>query len=208
MLDTLIDLVPVYGTLLVFVAVVLGCFGVPAPATVSLIVAGAFVASGDLGLVPVAAIGLLGAVIGDQAGYWAGVRGSRWAGRLSGSPGAAETMARARAFTARRGGLAVFLSRWLFSPLGPAVNVASGLLGMPWLRFTLCAVPGKAIWVALFVGLGYAFSQNLALVAEVSGSVALAVVLILLLVLGARLSRPLLARLVARLAGANGGGSG
>jgi membrane-associated protein len=77
--------------------VALGCFGVPAPATVSLVVAGAFVASGDLALAPVLAVGFVGAIIGDQAGYWAGVSGSRWAERLQGAPVRGDAIARARA---------------------------------------------------------------------------------------------------------------
>jgi membrane-associated protein len=172
LIETLLHLVSAYGVVAVFLAVAIGCFGVPAPATVALVVAGAFVASGDLALAPVLAVGFVGAIIGDQAGYWAGVGGSRWAERLQGRSRAGDAIARARDLVGRWGTLGVFLSRWLVSPLGPPVNVASGMLGMSWARFTLAGVTGKAIWVVLFTGLGYGFSHSLATVAEVSGTLA------------------------------------
>jgi membrane-associated protein len=195
-IDTLLDLVPVYGVAVVFAAVALGCFGVPAPATVSLVVAGAFIASGDLALVPVLVTGFVAAIIGDQAGYWAGVSGSRWAERLQASTRTGDTIAKSRALIRRWGPLGVFLSRWLVSPLGPPVNVASGMLGMPWPVFTAAGVAGKAIWVGLFTGLGYAFSHSLATVAEVSGTIAWSLVLA---VLGAALVWALRLRLRALL---------
>ena len=58
--------------------------------------------------------------------------------------------------------MAVFLTRWLFSALGPYINLAAGAARMPWTRFSIWAVLGEAVWVGLYVGLGYAFTGNLA----------------------------------------------
>jgi membrane-associated protein len=173
-IDTLLALIPVYGVTLVFTSVALGCFGVPAPATVSLVVAGAFVEAGQVPLVPVVAAGLLGAATGAQAGYWVGVRGGGWAARRG--VARARSFARAREWIARWGAAGVFLSQWLMSPLGPPINVASGMLGMPWGRFTVWCAIGQAIWVGLFVGLGYAFSHSLPLIVDLSRSLGLVLV--------------------------------
>ncbi len=198
MIETFLELVSLYGIVVVFLAVAIGCFGVPAPATVALVVAGAFVASGDLALGPVLAVGFVGAIVGDQAGYWAGVGGSGWAERLQGRSRAGDAVIRARELIGRWGVLGVFLSRWLVSPLGPPVNVASGMLGMPWAHFTIAGVAGKAIWVVLFTGLGYAFSHSLATVAEVSGTLARVLALATVAAVALWVMRPRLRALLGR----------
>ena len=82
---------------------------------------GAFVASGDLALFAVVLAAFAGVVSGDQVGFRAG----SW------------------------GVTNVFLLRWLFSPLGPWVNLATGATGVGGLRFTVSDVLGEAIRVAL-----------------------------------------------------------
>jgi membrane-associated protein len=70
-------------------------------------------------------------------------------------------LAKATALLSRRGGVAVFLSRWLVSALGPYVNLAAGAACQPWAVFTLWAVAGEAVWVGLYLGVGYSFAGNL-----------------------------------------------
>jgi membrane protein DedA with SNARE-associated domain len=72
----MLGLVPTYGPLAVFVAALLGCFGVPVPGTLVLLAAGAFAASGEMAIGKVVTGGLAGAIVGDQAGYWLGAFGS------------------------------------------------------------------------------------------------------------------------------------
>ena len=160
MTDWLLGLVPQYGIYLLAAATFFSCLALPFPASILMIAAGGFVASGDLELVTSAAAALGGALIGDQVGYF----GGRWGGsrlieRLSAR---AEPLSKATAFLATRGGIAVFLSRWLAAALGPYVNLAAGAAGLPWLRFTLWGALGEAVWVAVYVGAGFTFSGNLA----------------------------------------------
>ncbi len=160
MTDWLLGLVPQYGVYLLAAATFASCLALPIPASILMIAAGGFVASGDLSLVESAGAALGGALIGDQAGYF----GGRWGGshliqRLSAR---ADPLARATTLLATRGGIAVFLSRWLVSALGPHVNIAAGAAGLPWLRFTLWGALGEAVWVAVYVGAGFTFSGNLA----------------------------------------------
>ncbi len=160
MTDWLLGLVPQYGLALLAMATFSSCLALPIPASILMIAAGGFVASGDLSLSGSTGAALAGALIGDQAGYF----GGRWGGsHLIGRLGSrAEPIARATALIATRGGIAVFLSRWLISALGPYVNLAAGAAGLPWLRFTLWGLIGEAVWVAVYVGAGFAFSGNLA----------------------------------------------
>lgn len=172
MTEALLDLVPVYGTALVFWSTLLGCFGVPAPATVSLLVAGAFISFGEMHFVPVFLAGLAGGLIGDQLGFWLGVKGNQWADRITHRPRMAHRLERAKAISTRWGGFGVFITRWALSPIGPFVNILSGMAGMNWTRFTLYTIAGKIVWVGLFVGLGLAFSHSIEEIAETSGVLA------------------------------------
>jgi membrane protein DedA with SNARE-associated domain len=160
--DTLYALVPHYGAWVIFAVTFLSCLAVPFPASLVMLAAGAFVASGDLSGVRVVAGALGGAVLGDQVGYLLGRVGGRWLiGRLSRRPGAAAWLARAEARMDARAGRTIFLSRWLVSALGPYVNLAAGAARVGWGRFTLAAVLGEAVWVALYVGLGFFFASRI-----------------------------------------------
>jgi membrane protein DedA with SNARE-associated domain len=79
-------------------------------------------------------------------------------------------IAKARGLLDRHGGAAVFLSRWLFSPLGPYVNLVTGAARMPWLRFALWDALGEGVWVALYLGLGYTFGSQIEAVAELAAN--------------------------------------
>ena len=162
MSEALYGLVPQYGAWVIFAVTFLSCLAVPFPASLVMLAAGAFVASGDLSGSRVVAGALAGAVLGDQAGYLAGRVGGRWLiGRLSRRPAAAAWLARAEARMDARAGRTVFLSRWLISALGPYVNLAAGAARVGWGRFTLASVAGETVWVLLYVGLGFFFAARI-----------------------------------------------
>lgn len=193
MIDTLLSLVPHYGPWLLGVVTFLSCLAVPVPASLFMLTAGGFVASGDLSGWQVAATAFSGAVLGDQAGFQIGrAGGAALAGTIARGRARARLMRRASGLLDRRGGSAVFLSRWLFSPLGPYVNLAGGAAAMARGRFTLAGAAGEAVWVGVYVGLGFFFAENVLalgdLLANASGFLAaLAVAAGLALWLRARL---------------------
>lgn len=169
MTDTLLALLPDWGPWLVGLSTLLSCLLLPIPVSLIMIAAGAFVASGDLSLGAVAGAALAGAVTGDQIGFWIGRRaGAAWLDRATGPR--AVLAQRALAMLRDRGLLAVFLSRWLFSPLGPWMNLAAGAAAFPRPRFTVAGVAGEAVWVAIYVGLGLVFGANLQAAADLAGS--------------------------------------
>lgn len=171
MTDLFFALVSTYGTLLIAVATFLSCLAIPIPSSFVMLAGGAFVASGDLGLWAVLLSSYGGAVLGDQTGFRAGrYGGARLEARISRVPARAAVLARARAFVSRWGGPGVFFSTWLVAPLGPWVNVAAGAAGMGALRFTLWDAAGEAVWVALYVGLGYAFAASIDDLAALMGN--------------------------------------
>ncbi|MFN3845593.1 MAG: DedA family protein [Paracoccaceae bacterium] len=171
MTDTILSAVPTYGPWLVALITFLSCLAVPVPASILMLAAGGFAAAGDLDLWQVAGGALLGAVGGDQTGYWAARKGG--AGLLDrvATGTKAHLVARARAFIAAKGALAVFLSRWLVSPLGPYANLVTGATRFDWLSFTIAGALGEAVWVAVYVGAGYSFGDNLEAATEFAGSI-------------------------------------
>ncbi len=162
MTDELLRLAAEYGALLVFLAALLSCLAVPVPSAPIMLAAGAFIASGDLHGPSVVLAAFAGAVIGDQIGYFLGHRlGTRLWDMLTLRPKAGPLLQRAEDKLLSHDVQAVFLSRWLFSPLGPFVNFTGGAMQMNWRRFTLAAVVGEAIWVGLYIGLGYIFAARI-----------------------------------------------
>ncbi|MGG7643992.1 DedA family protein [Rhodovulum sp. YNF3179] len=169
--DAVFLLVSQYGVAVLFVSTFLSCLALPIPASVIMLAGGAFVASGDLGLWATAAAAFLGAVAGDQAGYRLGqAGGAGLIDRLAARPKRAALVARARGFVDRWGGLGVFLSRWLLSPLGPYVNFLGGAARLDMRRFLAWGMAGEAVWVTVYVGLGYGFSSNIAGIADILGN--------------------------------------
>jgi membrane-associated protein len=169
--DLLFGLVAVYGVGIIGVVTFLSCLALPVPSSFVMLAGGAFVASGDLVGWQVAASALGGAILGDQLGYNMGrIGGEPLVRRMERAPRRARLVARGRGMIDRWGGVGVFLTTWLMSPLGPYVNVLAGALGMGRMRFTLHDTAGEAIWVALYVGLGYGFASQLPILADMAAS--------------------------------------
>ena len=174
--DYLLATLGVYGLPVLFGALLVGAAGVPLPASLLLVAAGSFVNQGELDLWPVLALSASGAVLGDQLGYavgrWGGRRLARRFGRLVGGE---EKVSKAEEWLKRRGGLGVFLSRWLLTPLGPVVNLTAGASEYPWPRFLLFDALGEALWVALYVLLGKLFSDRVQEMSDLLGDLTWAI---------------------------------
>jgi len=171
MTEQLLALIPVYGFWLLLGVTFLSCLALPIPASIVMLTAGGLSASGDLGLWQAASGALIGAVLGDQTGFALGRSGgTALIGRLRANPSRAPLIDRATGLLQTRGMLGVFLSRWLFSPLGPWLNFASGAAAMSWPRFTLAGISGEVVWVTLYVGLGFGFADSIAALSQIGGA--------------------------------------
>lgn len=160
-----------YGQVLVFLVPLLSCLALPVPASAVFMLAGTLAAAGEFNLAALWATGFMGAVVGDQIGYFISRHYSRHIHALAEHHSAVhDGLERANEFSRKWGGLSVFLSRWLASPLGPYVNITSGLTRYNWKRFTLWQMAGEAVWVSLYLGIGYAFSTQAQAVADLVGN--------------------------------------
>ena len=139
--------------------------GVPLPGETVLIAAGALVHKEVLDLGDALFFGILGAVIGDQIGYWVGRGGGRpfvlrWGRYAFITP---ERLGHAEAFFARHGGRAVFLARFV-AGLRVFGALVAGTTRMPWGKFTLYNVLGGTMWATAAVSLGYFLWASISLV--------------------------------------------
>jgi membrane protein DedA with SNARE-associated domain len=154
--DYVLSTLGVYGLPVLFGTLLIGSIGLPLPSSLLLLVAGSFVAQGDMSLWPVLALAATGAVLGDNVGYALG----RWGGPRVRGRISKERFKTAEKWLKRREGASVFLSRWLLTPLGPIINITSGLTGYSWPRFLFYDVLGEALWVTIYVLLGKFFSDR------------------------------------------------
>jgi membrane-associated protein len=184
MTETLLALVPTYGLWLILFALPLSCLALPIPSSILVMTAGGFAAAGDLTLWQVQAAAFAGFVAGDQLTYGlARAGGAPLVARLKGRPKLGPLFGKAEAMLHRRGTLAVFLSRTIFSPLGPYMGYLSGALRLHWAGFTLAAVLGAACWCAGYSLLGYVFATQITQVASLIGN-AIGVILASAVVVG------------------------
>ena len=132
-----------------------------------------------------------GAVIGDQIGYALGRwGGQRFADRIRRRRNGPVRIAQAQAFAKRWGAAGIFLTRWLITPLGPWLNLTSGMAGYPWLQFLVWDMLGEVLWVVLYVMLGMLFSDRVQALVEILGNLAWVIVgLIAAVILGWKLLR-------------------
>ena len=168
--DQLLEWLSLYGLPVFFGILTISSAGIPFPSTLMLIFAGSLVEQGEMDLWKVLLLGSAGATIGDNIGYGIGNYGGRRVlRRLTDRFGGKEKIKKALEFTNKWGGVGIFLSRWLITPLGPWLNITSGAIGYPWKKFFFWVITGETVWVILYVTLGYFFSDSVQQVADLAG---------------------------------------
>lgn len=142
-----------YGLVLLFLVVAVESFGVPLPGETALIAAAILAHSGHFSIAAVVTVAATGAIIGDNAGYWAGRKGGRRLLERLPLVGRHTTrlLPPAEHFFARHGAKTVFIGRF-FSILRVTAAWLAGISHMDWWRFLAWNGFGGIVW-ALVVGL-------------------------------------------------------
>jgi membrane protein DedA with SNARE-associated domain len=174
-----------HGLPLLFLVVLIESFGVPLPGETALIAFGVLAAEGHYSIVSVIAVATVGAIVGDNLGYWLiGRLGGRelfrrwrWLNRYSN-----RVLPRAESLMARHGGKVVFFGRFV-SILRYTVAWVAGLSRMKWWRFLFWNAAGAVAW-ATTVGLIAYYGGKAAADAIQRYGVYAAVVIVVALVLG------------------------
>lgn len=168
MTESILAVFSLYGAPALFAIIAAGQFGLPLPTSILLLTAGALQTDGNLSFWQLYAWGLAGAVMGDHAGYAAGrFAASAFRDRIDRSRRLQESLKKSERFTRKWGDGSVFLSRWLFTPIGPWINLTSGLSLHPLHRFTLADIAGEIIWIGGYLLLGSLFAQSIAQIADI-----------------------------------------
>ena len=182
--DQLLAAVSQYGAPALFGIVTIAAIGVPLPITLLLIVAGSMVAQGVMNLWWALGVTGAGSVLGDQAGYAIG----RWGGpavitKLSGLFGKRTSLEAMEAKAKAWGGPGIFITRWLLSPLGPWINLASGTASYPWPRFLFWDILGEFTGAVVYISLGRFFSDRVMALYGVLGDLTWAIAALLVAIL-------------------------
>lgn len=146
-----------YGAPALGLAVMAGAFGLPVPSSLLLVIAGVISRQGNLDWYYAAALGLLGAVVGDSLGFALGRWGGKWASRRYGK---SKLWVNAQSTFDRGSGVAVFLTRFLITTLAVPVNLLAGSSKLRFRSFFFYMIAGEAMWIMLYGGLGYLFSSQ------------------------------------------------
>ena len=152
-----------YGAPMVAGLLFLGGLGLPLPGTLLVIAAGAFIRQSLLDAVSTPVLGYLGTVAGDVSLYAIGFFARGWIQRRFGQTAAWRD---AHALFERGGGIAIFLTRWLFTAVAFPVTLIAGSSGYGFRKFFLYAGLGELTWIALYGGLGYAFGSQWELIGD------------------------------------------
>lgn len=155
-LETIQAIVVEYGYWTVFFGIMLENAGIPLPGETITLVAGFLAGSGELDYWYVLASAIVGAVIGDNFGYWIGYFGG-WTiltrlGRLFRLQEAQLIEVRDR--FAENAAKAVFLGRFI-ALLRIFAGPLAGTAKMPYAKFLICNFAGAAVWASATVSLAY-----------------------------------------------------
>ena len=137
-------------------------FGVPVPGETVLIIAAVYAGTGRFNVWLVALIGFLAAILGDNVGFAIGHFGGRPLAERFGkyiflTP---ERLDKTANFFDRHGGKVIVIARFV-EGLRQANGIIAGITGMHWTKFVPFNALGAALWVAVWVSIGYFSGSNI-----------------------------------------------
>src|SRR3974377_62467 len=161
-MNAVVQFVVKHGYPILFAAIFARQIGLPVPAPLFLLAAGALAAVGKLNFFAAFSLAGTGCVLADWAWYEAG---RRWGNsvlhflhRLAPDPDAADR--RAREKFARYGPPLLVLDKFV-PGLDAVVPPLAGTSGTSRVRFLRLETAGACLWAVGYAGLGYTFSQAL-----------------------------------------------
>ena len=161
-MNAVVQFVVKHGYPILFAAIFARQIGLPVPAPLFLLAAGALAAVGKLNFFAAFALAVTGCVLADWAWYEAGRcwgdRVLHLLYRLAPDPNAADRRARAR--FARHGPPLLVLDKFV-PGLDAVVPPLAGASGTSRIRFLALETLGASLWAVGYGGLGYTFSQDL-----------------------------------------------
>jgi membrane-associated protein len=187
-LATLLNIMQNYGYPALWVSIFIAAVGFPLPIVLVLLAAGAFAALGDFNIVLLTLISISASVAGDSLGYLIGrLWGSKAADWLEHSTVGKrflrpDSVARSRLYFKKRGGWAIFFSRFLVAALGGIINLLAGTELYPYRNFLLLDIAGEALGALIPLLLGFAYGASWDAIGDILGTFSLLVLGLLIVV--------------------------
>ena len=184
-----------YGYLAVAALVLVEDFGIPVPGETILIAASLYAGAGRLNVVLVGVIATLAAIIGDNIGFAIGHFGGRALALRYGKYVflTAERLDKAEYFFDRHGGKIIVAARFI-EGLRQANGIVAGITGMHWKKFVVFNALGAALWVGVWVTLGYVAGNHIITIYDQITRYSLYLLIALVVLVAALIARWLLRR--------------
>jgi membrane-associated protein len=162
LLSPLLTLLVVYGYPVLAAVIILSCFGAPFPSEPLLLAAGSLTVDGSLNIYLLIVVVTLAAVTGDVIGYSAGRKvGIARLEKYTHPVGLTQSRVKSMEHVLQKyGGLGIYLTRWLLTPLGIPFNILCGISEYPLKKFLFFTVLGEVTWAGIYIYLGYLFGNN------------------------------------------------
>lgn len=166
-LDSVAPILDRWGYLAIGGVIGVESFGVPAPGQTIMVAASIYAGAGRMNIWLVAIISFVAAVIGDNIGYWIGLRGGRkavhrWGKYIFVTP---ERLDRAEKFFARRGNRIIVVARFI-DGLRQLNGVIAGITKMPWRTFLLYNAIGAFLWVGWWCTVAHLLGTHIVKIME------------------------------------------
>src|SRR4051794_25552472 len=159
-MHTVIDFIVRHGTVVVFAAVLGEQLGLPVPAVIVLLAAGAAIGTGQVSPAPALAAAVIAALIGDLVWYELGARQGRSVlgalCRLSLEP---DTCIRKTEDIYDRYGMAAVVFAKFVPGLSTVAPPLAGVVGISRSRFLLLDLIGAVAWTSAYVVAGWVFHR-------------------------------------------------
>ena len=155
--DAALTYIVTYGPFALGLILLLAAIGLPLPSTFAVLASGAFVQQGVLDLTSTLIVGFVFVVVGDTLSYGMGRLLRRPIHRRFGQSAGWQ---RAEQYFQQRGALAIYLTRWLLTPIAVPLNLVAGSSGYAAQRFVGFAAAGELTWLIAYGTLGYLFGSQ------------------------------------------------
>lgn len=155
--DLLLTYIVTYGAFAVGGVLLLGALGLPLPSTLFVLASGAFIQQGVLDLYSTVIVAFLASVLGDTLSYGMG----RWLRHpIQARFGQTGAWRNAETYFNQRGALAIYLTRWLLTPIAVPINLVAGSSNYTAGHFVGFAAAGELTWLVGYGTLGYMFGSQ------------------------------------------------
>lgn len=162
-IDTLLSYIVTYGVWVVGIVAFLSTLGIPMPSTFFIIACGAFVEQQVLEPFSTLLIALVFVVLGDLTGYAIGY----WLEHiLPAKVRNSLAWRKGEEYFQQKGGSAIFLTRWLITPIAFPVNLLAGTSRYRLAHFAMLDTAGELLWLLIYGTIGYIFGTQWEAVSE------------------------------------------